>query len=144
MRSFTQIFLLVQLIVVPAMADTAVQSQADFETAMRDNSTAPYYVLVTIVDDRNGQSDTRCVPSNGFKGAIHREYGLGYDRDGQNRALEIALSHPDHVFHFSKPEALNNMHPDIAKASQACAIIARGGRARLGDRVANVFEEGSN
>jgi len=51
------------------------QSQAAFEAAIRDRSTSPYIVLITVVDDRTGQTGTGCSGANLLLGAIYIEGG---------------------------------------------------------------------
>jgi len=99
----------------PALAGEApaeklpAQSSEHFATAIRDNTTSPYYVLITAVDDATGQSSTGCTTANLLLGAIHIEYGLAYDRQGAVNAVNMALTNASHIFHFSKPEALANI-----------------------------------
>ena len=85
------------------------QSQASFEAAIRNHSTAPPYVLITVVDDRSKTQRSTCTTSNLLMGAIHFEYGLGYDKKGEAEAERIVLANRTHVFHFSKPKALENI-----------------------------------
>jgi hypothetical protein len=86
-----------------------IQSQQSFEAAIRDQSTAPLYVLITVVDDRSKSQRLTCTTSNLLLGAIYREYGLRYDKDGKIEAERIAFGNRAHVFHFSKPKALKNI-----------------------------------
>ena len=85
------------------------QSPESFSAAIRDNSTSPVYVLITVVDDTTGQARTGCNTANLLLGAIHMEYGLTYDAAAVANAQNMALANPSHVFHFSKPEALTNI-----------------------------------
>jgi hypothetical protein len=135
-----------------------LQSQSRFEQAIRDRSSSPFFILLTIVDDRTGVAREACITANLFLGAIHREYGLAYDMASQKRVTEIALSKPDHVFHFSKQEALDNLpsysEEELVSARKTldgldenqvlstyfqnkavgCALVERGLSAREGDR----------
>jgi hypothetical protein len=86
-----------------------VQSQQSFEAAIENASTAPSYVLITVVDDRENTKRSTCTTSNFLLGAIHREYRLGYDKEGVARARGIALENRSHVFHFSNSNALKNI-----------------------------------
>lgn len=92
-----------------AGAPEFVQDQAHFEAAVRDASTAPFFVHATIVDDRSATSWTGCVLANFIKGAIHIERDLGYDDRSSDRAERILIESTDHVFHFSKAKALENI-----------------------------------
>lgn len=86
-----------------------VQSQTSFEAAVANASTAPSYVLITVVDDGLKTQRSTCTTVNLLLGAIHREYGLEYDAKGVAAAKRIALANQSHVFHFSKAEALKNV-----------------------------------
>jgi hypothetical protein len=142
-----------------AGAGTApMQSQASFETAIETHSTSPFYVLISAVDDNTGQSRTYCTTANFLMGAIHREYGIGYGRDDIAKADAIAIASKDHVFHFRKQEALDNIRPDYSeeelaaaresaapqysgynKNAVACVLIERGLSPRMGDRSGQVY-----
>ena len=99
----------------PALAGPALeqnqphQSPESFSAAIRDNSTSPFYVLITVVDDTTGQARTDCNTANLLLGAIHIEYGFTYDAAAIANAQNTALANTSHVFHFSKPEALANV-----------------------------------
>src|SRR6267154_1835055 len=86
------------------------QSQAAFETAIRDNSTSPYVVLITVVDDRTGKSSSGCNSANLLLGAIYLEKWGSFDSKAtpetnsrHNEAEKIALENTSHIFHFSNP-----------------------------------------
>jgi TonB family protein len=121
------------------------QSQAAFETAIKDHSTSPYIVLITVVDDRTGQTSTGCSTANLLRGAIYIEQwgridGTVTPEDRRARFAEvgsIALENTDHVFHFSNERALANILP--FRYPEACAEIAKGRRARIGDRSGQVL-----
>lgn len=123
------------LMVGAVHAGEPFQSQDRFATAIRDESTSPYFVLITVVDDRTGRTTTGCTTANFLLGAIHRENDLGYDSIGVRKAQEIALSNVAHVFHFSKQASLDNlaMNDKIQDEQKACAIIKKGQSARLAD-----------
>jgi hypothetical protein len=86
-----------------------IQSQRSFEAAIRNHSTAPSYVMITVVDDATGEARTACTTANFLLGAIHREHDLGYDGDSLAMAERLALENTAHVFHFSKRSALENI-----------------------------------
>jgi hypothetical protein len=91
---------------------SVLQDQAPFEAALSDASAAPYFVLVTIVDDRTGKSWTGCTVAPSLDGAIHAENNLAYDGTAIARARQIMLAAKDHVFHFSNPAALAKIPMD--------------------------------
>lgn len=116
------------------------QSPADFAAALRDTSTSPPFIAITVVNDSSGQTLSGCIPANLFLGAMHREYGLGYDPDSDQRVLAAALAAGDRVFHFQKDEAWANMPPRVWSA-RACQIIAGGKVARNEDRSGQVVAQ---
>lgn len=101
------------VILVATLGTSAVlaaeQSAKSFATALRDNSTSPYFVLITVVDDTTGQSRTGCTTANLLLGALHIEHDLAFNPEGATNALNLALANTSHVFHFSKPKAVANM-----------------------------------
>lgn len=102
----------------------AAQDQQHYRRAISDNSTSPYFVLVTIVDDTTGKAVTGCVSANLLKGAIFLELGGTWgqaDSDLMRRADETALKSIDHKFHFSKEAALANIPLRYTEADLADA-----------------------
>lgn len=114
------------LLVAAVAADSSapIQSQASFAAAVRNHSTAPSYVLITIVDDTTHRERSTCTTSNLLLGAIHLEHGLAYDKRGEEEAERLTLSNRDHLFHFSKPKALANIPFSFSEADRK-AIRAR-------------------
>jgi hypothetical protein len=152
-----------------ALADDPVQDQAHFEAAFANTSTAPSFVLITVVDDRTGASRTGCVESNFVAGAIRLETGVPSEE-----ARQTASHNSTHVFHFSKQKALDNVpfrytqaeldqardfvrkhgidgllqamktqDPELGEllwsAALACVLIENGLSAIRGDMPANIF-----
>jgi hypothetical protein len=107
----------------------SVQLQDQFEWAINKRSTSPGFVLLTAIDDRTGKSITGCTEAPFLLGAITRETGVSGDE-----ARQIALSNTDHVFHFSKQAALDNLAIDSSPAYQrACSAIRGGSKAQMAD-----------
>jgi hypothetical protein len=96
-----------------------MQSQASFETAIGNHSMSPSYVLISVVDDNTGQSRTFCTTANFLMGAIHREYGIGFGGGDIAKADAIAIASKDHVFHFRRQEALDNVRMSYSEAELA-------------------------
>lgn len=139
--------LLLALVVTPAFAAGAfggaqyVQSRASYEAAIHNSSTSPSYVLVTVVDARTELARSTCTTANLLMGAIHFEYGLGYDSAGYVKSDAIALSNQTHVFRFTKQDALNNVpftysDGDIAAAR---AFLAPFSAAELRDKFSSLY-----
>ena len=97
------------LTLYPCTAVAFVQDQAHYENALRDESSSPHFVFITVIDDRSGQSQEGCRRAPFVLGAIHREMNLPYDIPSIEKAVQIAVSNRAHVFHFSKQDALDNV-----------------------------------
>ncbi|HEY9009472.1 MAG TPA: hypothetical protein VIN06_00495 [Devosia sp.] len=95
--------------IVQAVTQGPRQSDASFAAAIRNQSTAPSYVLITEIDGNTGKSRQACVTANLLMGAIYRENELADDAEGRMTALHIALTTPDHVFTFTRRDALENI-----------------------------------
>jgi hypothetical protein len=96
-----------------------VQDQAHFEAAVEDDgSSEPYFVYVTVVDDKAGKSWTGCAIMSALEGAVHAEYGLAFDGAGIERARAILLAAKDHTYHFANPTALAKIDMAAYQASE--------------------------
>jgi hypothetical protein len=87
-----------------------------FIRAIRNESTAPNYVLITVVDDKIKKHRVACIEAPFLLGAIHTERNLSYDKENIKRAIDIALNQKDLTFHFSNPKALKNIEPRYTDA----------------------------
>ena len=94
----------------PAHVESRYTS-AMFVRALANSSTAPDFVLITVVDARDESTRTVCTVAPFLKGALHIELGIPYDEDGRRQVRELALKQSDRVFRFSKPDALRNVQP---------------------------------
>ena len=106
-----------------AEAET-LQPQAQFEAAIRNRSTSPNLILLTMVDDRTGDSWTGCTLAPLLLGAILKQQRT----ISVQEAIQIALSNTSHVCHFSRQSALDNLR-DMAdgKYSRACGVLKQSG-----------------
>lgn len=120
------------LLAPAASADHArpFQDQAYFKAAVVHEEGAPdgsgevivietglNFVLLTVIDDRTGNSWTGCTPAQFLEGAVHIENRLGYDTASAARGQQIILDNKKHIFHFSKSKALENIPMDAYDAS---------------------------
>ena len=112
----------------------ALQPQAQFEAAIRNTSSSPSLILLTVVDDRTGKSWTGCTLAGLLVGAIHRERDEQQHAASVQEAVQIALSNASHVFRFSKQNALDNLR-DVMDGhySKACSALKRDGCLRKQD-----------
>lgn len=105
-----------------------VQSRESYEAAIRNGSTSPSYVLISLVRAYTGQARPVCTTANFLLGAIHREFGLEYGPADVSKAAEIALASHDHTFLFRQPAAIANIpisysDDDLAAARKFLAPI---------------------
>lgn len=101
------------------------QDHAAFVEALQNRSTAPSFVKFQVAGP--GQSPwTQCTTANFLLGAIHLENGLPYNEQGLSVSMEAATSNMQHVFRFTKPEALANLppRPTEEEMQQAAALFA--------------------
>ena len=87
------------------------QMWALYVRALKNQSTAPNYVLITLVDKRTGSSRVACTEAPFLLGAIHQEHELAYDENGERKAMSLALTQQDRTFTFSNPRAIKNVQP---------------------------------
>lgn len=107
----------------------SAQESKNFESALRNDSTSPSYVMISVIDAKATSMRTVCTIASVLLGAIHREYDLPYDLQGRAKAVEIALSIPTHVFRFTKQTAIDN----IPVTSAADVDAARAAFSSLSD-----------
>lgn len=107
-----------------AFAAQPVQSEASYEAAIHNRTTAPSYVMITIVDANTKVERTTCTTANLLAGALHLETGLAYNAEGQRQATELAISNAGHRFVFSSEAALRNL-PTTFSAEELEQVRAR-------------------
>lgn len=123
-------------------ATAALQAQPAFEMAIRDESSSPFIILLTVVDDRTGEARTGCTNANFLLGAIYLEKWGSFDRTTTPETLarheeveKIAIENRSHIFHFSSQAALDNIP---FRYASACAEVARGRTARIAHRTGQI------
>jgi hypothetical protein len=103
-------FTLILLAPLAAMAQSGYTDDM-YRRGLANQSTAPLFVLVTLVDTKSGSERAACVDAPFLLGAIHIEHRLSYDDAGTSKAMAIALNQPDRRFSFKSAEALANVQP---------------------------------
>ncbi len=119
-----------------------VQPLDQFVAAVDNISSAPSFVLITIIDARKNEVRTACVTAPLLLAAIDIERGVKIGTD-LRETRRIALANSAHEFSFSKPEALANLGLSgffRGKSEVACQIIRAGKPAFLADRTGQVRE----
>ncbi len=108
--------------------DSLSQVDRNFINAVSFQSLEARFVLVTVTDRNLGLTKAGCTSSNGLLGAIHREYGLGYDDQSMRVAAEKAMAKPLRHFAFGKADALANIdfsHLDT-EDREVCGLVRQG------------------
>lgn len=85
------------------------QFRRAIETAF--TTTAPYYVLVHVVNGQTEETRTVCIEPSRLLHAIVLEHGFTQDKTGMAKAKELALNRADRTFHFSNQEAFQAASP---------------------------------
>ena len=103
-------FALIFLAPLAAMAQSNYTDDT-YRRGLANQSSAPLFVLVTLVDTTSGSERTACVDAPFLLGAIHIEYRLSYDDAGIANAMAIALNQPNRRFTFKRAKARANVQP---------------------------------
>ena len=80
-----------------------------FEIAYQNTSTAPSYIVFRAKNKNSEEIKEICCEAPFLSGAIHRELGIGYDKDGIEYVDGIILSNKQKFFEFKSVEALGNI-----------------------------------
>jgi len=125
-----------------APSTTSVQSSESYEAAIRNISSSPSYVLIFVGDEVGGQTHSICTTANFLLGAIHREYGIGYERTDLSKAVDIAIKTPDRTFRFHQP-ALNNIRLkySLNDLEKARAFLAAFSTSELTEKFSSLYGE---
>jgi hypothetical protein len=76
-------------------------SNAQFEHALRNISTAPNYILITVIDNNAGKQEAVCIEAQNLLSAISVEKKLKW-----KEAMALSLKQENGAFHFSNAAAL--------------------------------------
>jgi hypothetical protein len=107
--------LLVLYLLLPAISQAAGDyTEAMYRRGLANQSTAPLFVLVRLVDPATHSDRATCVAAPFLLGAIHIERHIPYDEVGAAKAMEIALNQPDRRFTFKNAKARANVWPAYA------------------------------
>ena len=79
-------------------------SAVQFESALRNISTAPNYILITVVNGNTGYQATACMEAEFLLTALNIEHNLKWAE-----AVAFALAQPDRTFKFSDTNALKRV-----------------------------------
>ena len=88
---------------------TSNYTEAMFRSAFDNESTAPDFILVSVRAGQHAEPVVRCIEAPFLEGAIHTEFGIGYDEPRKVRAM--ALGYFSKVLTLSKPKAIENVEP---------------------------------
>lgn len=102
-------FLLLVLILAAFGSTTDDELYLNYKAAIENESTFQFYLVATIKDKNTGKIREYCTQGNLLKGALHREYDLGYSEEETLKVYDIALRNKERYLELSKPKALQNI-----------------------------------
>ena len=96
-------------------------TEAQFEHALRNISTAPNYVVITLIDSNTDRQETVCIEAEALLSAVRIEQELKW-----KEAVEFVLKQKDRVFRFSNARALKWVSRAYTEAilAEACEFLA--------------------
>lgn len=112
MRKHAAIVLTFALAAGAAHAGAVAQDQAHYEQAIRDRTSAPYFILIDAVDDASGKTWSGCTLPSFLRAALDVERGQPHDDAQMTRDTDAMLAAKDHTFHFANPKALAEIRMD--------------------------------
>ena len=82
-----------------------------YRRGLEKHRTAPLFVLITLVDPKDGSERAACVDARQLLGAIHVAHGIPHDAVGNTKAMAIALNQPGRRFSFENTWVQSNLRP---------------------------------
>ena len=82
-----------------------------YERAIKHQASAPYYLMVTVVNDTTGEQKTVCLEGPQLFDAVRIENNLGHGRKDWNKTQQLLLGNAAHTFHFTNTAAWNRVQP---------------------------------
>jgi hypothetical protein len=101
---------------ISTLPRAVIQSPQDFARAVRERSTSPHYVRILVNGGPGYAGWVSCMPGEDLNRAVRREYDLASDREGMDRAADIAIARADRTFTFSDASALGIVMPTFSDA----------------------------
>ncbi len=77
--------------------------------AINNNSTFQYFLVVKVKNQNTGLTREYCTNASFLKGALHKEYHLGYDWMGSAAVYAIAIANKDRYFKLKNEDAIRNL-----------------------------------
>lgn len=87
-----------------------------FVRAVKNQSTAPSYLMATVVHNATEETKRVCLEGPHLFRAIQTENQLGWGRSSWNKVLQIILSNPTHTYKFTHPDAWQQVQPRYSPA----------------------------
>lgn len=82
----------------------------NYVKAINNGSTFQNFLVVKVKNLNNGEVREYCTKGNFLKGALHREYNLGYSNGGSVKVHEIAIENKERYFEFKNDSAIWNIN----------------------------------
>lgn len=94
-----------------AQASASQYTHAMLMRALKEESTSPLFVLITVHDLRTQGSQLVCIQAPFLLRALEIEHGLLNEQNRDNIALKTSMAQRDNTFSFSNKDALENVRP---------------------------------
>lgn len=102
-------FLIAILIANASSGQTTDRLYLNYVAAINNESTFQYFVVVKAKNVNTGQVREYCTKGDFIKGALHREYHLGYDDLSIRKVKLLALKNKARYFTFKNDSAIWNI-----------------------------------
>jgi hypothetical protein len=125
MQRASRLGLIALLLSAAAAAAAPASREALFRRALDNHSSAPSYVLITLISADGTRRREVCLPAPFLLGAIAREGHLEADA-----ARKLALATTGLAFRFRDPAAIANVEPEYTEAVLAEIRASLQGKSR--------------
>lgn len=97
----------------------------NYKAAIENESTFQFYLVIKLKDKNTGETREYCTKGDYLKGAIHREYKIGYSEEEILRVYDIALKSKERYLEFSNNDALRNIGAGSYTLQELAELEAR-------------------
>ena len=96
---------------VPPPVPASLFVQDRFARAVKNQSSAPSYLMATIVNDTTGENKRVCIEGVQLFEAVRKENQLGRGREDWNKTTRLILDNSARIYHFTDKDAWEQVQP---------------------------------
>ncbi|MES2763245.1 MAG: hypothetical protein V4677_13615 [Bacteroidota bacterium] len=97
------------LLTAPCIGQEKDELYLNYVAAIKNGRMLQYFIVVKVKDIKHGTIREYCTKASFLKGALHREYNLGYDKASRSKVDILAIDNKDRYFEFKKKKAIKNL-----------------------------------